>query len=136
VIANALLKIIGDRFAPLAMSITGFIVGLPIFCDSGYIVLSGLNKSIAKRTGVPITIMSVSLATGLYAIHCLVPPHPGSAAAAGIIGVDFGKLILIGIIVALPAMIVGNLWANYAGRKIINKADDTEITVNPIQARL
>jgi GntP family gluconate:H+ symporter len=130
VIANALLKIIGDRFAPLAMSITGFIVGLPIFCDSGYIVLSGLNKSIAKRTGVPITIMSVSLATGLYAIHCLVPPHPGSAAAAGIIGVDFGKLILIGIIVALPAMIVGNLWANYAGRKIINKADDTEITVN------
>jgi GntP family gluconate:H+ symporter len=121
VIANSLLKVIGDRFAPLAMSITGFIVGLPIFCDSGFIVLSGLNKSIARRTGIPITIMSVSLATGLYAIHCLVPPHPGSAAAAGIIGVDFGKLILIGMVVALPGMIVGNLWANYAGKKAADK---------------
>jgi GntP family gluconate:H+ symporter len=124
VIANSLLKVIGDKFAPLAMSITGFIVGLPIFCDSGFIVLSGLNKSIARRTGIPITIMSVSLATGLYAIHCLVPPHPGSAAAAGIIGVDFGKLILIGIVVALPGMIAGNLWANYAGKKVADKITD------------
>jgi GntP family gluconate:H+ symporter len=116
VMAASMLKTLGDRRAPIAMSLTGFIVGLPIFCDSGYIVLSGLNKSIAKRTGIPITIMSVSLATGLYAVHCLVPPHPGSAAAAGIIGVDFGKLILTGIVVAISAMIVGNLWAKYAGK--------------------
>jgi len=116
VMASYLLKKIGDKHAPIAMSITGFIVGLPIFCDSGFIVLSGLNRSIARRTGVPITIMSVSLATGLYAIHCLVPPHPGSAAAAGTIGVDFGKLILIGMLVAIPAMIVGNVWARYAGK--------------------
>src|SRR5476651_372068 len=68
VLANSLLKIIGDKFAPLAMSITGFIVGLPIFCDSGYIVLSGLNKSMSKRTGISMATMSVSLATGLYAV--------------------------------------------------------------------
>jgi GntP family gluconate:H+ symporter len=123
VMASFMLKKLGDKHAPLAMSLTGFMVGLPIFCDSGFIVLSGLNKSIAKRTGIPMTIMSVSLATGLYAIHCLVPPHPGSAAAAGIIGVDFGKLILTGIVVAIPAMIVGNLWAKYAGKKV----DDTII---------
>jgi GntP family gluconate:H+ symporter len=120
VMASFLLKKLGNRHAPLAMSITGFIVGLPIFCDSGYIVLSGLNRTMAKRTGISITTMSVSLATGLYAIHCLVPPHPGSAAAAGIIGVDFGKLILTGIVVAIPAMIVGNLWAKYAGRKAVD----------------
>jgi GntP family gluconate:H+ symporter len=130
VMAASMLKTLGDRRAPIAMSLTGFIVGLPIFCDSGYIVLSGLNKSIAKRTGIPITIMSVSLATGLYAIHCLVPPHPGSAAAAGIIGVDFGKLILTGIVVAIPAMIVGNLWAKYAGNKTNDKIAEKEIEVN------
>jgi len=117
VMASYLLKRIGDKRAPVAMSITGFIVGLPIFCDSGFIVLSGLNRSISRRTGIPITIMSVSLATGLYAIHCLVPPHPGSAAAASTIGVDFGKLILVGMVVAIPAMIVGNVWARYAGKK-------------------
>jgi GntP family gluconate:H+ symporter len=128
VMAASMLKKLGDKRAPIAMSLTGFIVGLPIFCDSGYIVLSGLNKSIAKRTGIPIAIMSVSLATGLYAVHCLVPPHPGSAAAAGIIGVDFGTLILIGIVVAIPAMIVGNLWAKYAGKTKIDKiTEDVEI---------
>jgi GntP family gluconate:H+ symporter len=130
VMAASLLKTLGDRRAPIAMSLTGFIVGLPIFCDSGYIVLSGLNKSIAKRTGIPITIMSVSLATGLYAIHCLVPPHPGSAAAAGIIGVDFGKLILTGIVIAIPAMLVGNLWAKYAGNKTNDKTAEEIIEVN------
>jgi GntP family gluconate:H+ symporter len=124
VMANSLLKMLGAHLAPLAMSITGFIVGLPIFCDSGYIVLSGLNRSMAKRTRISVATMSVSLATGLYAVHCLVPPHPGASAAATTIGVDFGKLILIGALVALPAMIVGNLWAGYAGKKYNDVAED------------
>ena len=64
VMASYILKRTGEKHAPLAMSITGFIVGLPIFCDSGYIVLSGLNKSLCKRTGISAAIMSVSLATG------------------------------------------------------------------------
>jgi GntP family gluconate:H+ symporter len=118
VMATYILKRIGEKLAPLAMSLTGFIVGLPIFCDSGYIVLSGLNNSLCKRTGIPVVIMSVSLATGLYSVHCLIPPHPGAAAAAGTIGVDFGKLILTGILVAIPGMLTGYAWARYAGKKI------------------
>jgi gluconate:H+ symporter, GntP family len=118
VMAAYILKKVGERNAALALSITGFIVGLPVFCDSGYIVLSGLNKSLIKRTGISAVVMSVSLATGLYAVHCLLPPHPGAAAAAGTIGVDFGKLILYGVVIAIPAMIVGHIWAIYAGKKI------------------
>lgn len=118
VMANYILKKIGKRYPALAMSITGFIVGLPIFCDSGFIVLSGLNITLAKRTGIPVIIMAVSMATGLYSVHCLIPPHPGAAAAAGIIGVSYGKLIITGIIIAIPAMIAGYLYAGYAGRKI------------------
>jgi GntP family gluconate:H+ symporter len=130
VMASVLVKKLGNRFAPLAMSITGFVVGLPIFCDSGYIVLSGLNCSMAKRTGISMASMSVSLATGLLAVHCLIPPHPGATAAAATIGVDFGKLILVGIIVAIPAMIVGNLWANYAGRKVPDTITEDIIAVD------
>jgi GntP family gluconate:H+ symporter len=130
VMASFLLKKLGDKHAPLAMGITGFVVGLPIFCDSGFIVLSGLNKSMARRTGIPIAVMSVSLATGLYAIHCLVPPHPGSTAAAVTIGVDFGKLILTGALVAIPAMIVGYLWAGYAGKNTTDKVVDDLIEVD------
>jgi gluconate:H+ symporter, GntP family len=126
VMAAYILKKVGEHNAALALSITGFIVGLPVFCDSGYIVLSGLNKSLIKRTGISAVTMSVSLATGLYAVHCLLPPHPGAAAAATTIGVDFGKLILYGIIIAVPAMIVGHLWASYAGRKIQHATTDEE----------
>jgi GntP family gluconate:H+ symporter len=118
VMAKAILKKVGSKHADLAMSFTGLIVGLPIFCDSGYIVLSGLNKSIARSTGISIVIMAVSMATGLYAVHCIIPPHPGAAAAAGIIGADYGKLIPIGTLVAIPAMVAGYLWAKYAGKKI------------------
>jgi GntP family gluconate:H+ symporter len=131
VMATFILKKTGERKAPLAMSITGFIVGLPVFCDSGYIVLNGLNQSLAKRTGISVVIMSVSLATGIYTVHCLVPPHPGAAAAAATIGVDFGRLILVGIAVALPGMIVGHLWAAYAGKKLPHVSAEQEHITHP-----
>ena len=124
VMAAFILKKTGERNAALALSITGFIVGLPIFCDSGFIVLSGLNKSLAKRTGIPLAVTSVSLATGLYAVHCLIPPHPGAAAAAGVINVDVGKLMLTGIAVALPAMLVGYWWAKRSGKNIVTNIEE------------
>jgi len=123
VMASYILRKVGEKNAALSMSITGFVVGMPIFCDSGYIVLSGLNNSLAKRTGISMAVMAVSLATGLYSVHCLMPPHPGAASAAGIIGVDFGKLILWGILIAIPVSMIGYLWAAYAGKKFPPPAD-------------
>jgi GntP family gluconate:H+ symporter len=111
VMAETILKIAGDKNAPLAIALTGFIVGLPVFCDSGYIVLSGINKSLIRRTGRHVVTMSVSLAAGLYAVHCLLPPHPGAAAAAVTLNVEFGKLILYGLLIAAPAMFIGYFWA-------------------------
>jgi hypothetical protein len=116
VMASFLLRRVGDTNAPFAMSLTGFVVGLPIFCDSGYIVLSGLNNALSRRTGASIAVMATALATGLYSVHCLIPPHPGATAAAATIGVDYGKLILAGIVVAIPAMLVGYAWARHAGK--------------------
>jgi gluconate:H+ symporter, GntP family len=123
VLATFILKKVGIKNSALAMSITGFISGLPIFCDSGFIVLSGLNLSVAAKAGISVIIPAVALATGLYSVHCLIPPHPGATAAAGILGVGMGKLILIGILTALPAMFAGYLWAVFAGRKF---GDDKE----------
>ncbi|HUR09986.1 MAG TPA: GntP family permease [Flavitalea sp.] len=123
VIASFILRKTGDRHAPLAMSITGFVVGLPIFCDSGYIVMSGVNNSLQRKTGIPMPVMAISLATGLYSVHCLLPPHPGAAAAAALLKVDYGKLILTGLLVALPAMMAGNWWAKRMGRRVQSKEE-------------
>jgi gluconate:H+ symporter, GntP family len=117
VMAASILNLVGKKRSSLALSITGFIVGLPIFCDSGYIVLNGINQSLIRRTGIAAVTLSVSLASGLYAVHCLLPPHPGATAAAGKLGVDFGVLLGYGIVVAIPAMLVGHWWAVYGGKK-------------------
>lgn len=124
VMAAFIMRTVGEKRSALAMALTGFIVGLPIFCDSGYIVLSGLNRSLAKRTHTPMAIMAVSLATGLYSVHCLIPPHPGASAAAGLIGVDFGRLMLYGILIAIPSSIAGYLWASFMGKKVPDTGTD------------
>jgi GntP family gluconate:H+ symporter len=116
--ADFILKRTGSRKPAFAMSVTGYITGLPIFCDSAYIVLCGLNTQLARRTGVSVIYVAASLATGLLSVHCLVPPHPGITAAATTLGVDLGRVILFGMMIAIPAMLVGHSWTLYAGKKI------------------
>jgi gluconate:H+ symporter, GntP family len=116
-LAAFILEKVGEKRAPLAMCITGFAVGLPIFCDSGFIVLSGLNKSVARKTGAGIALMAGSLATGLYAVHCLLPPHPGASAATALLGSDYGSVILFGLLVALPSTLAGFAWVKWMAAK-------------------
>ncbi|MER1988813.1 MAG: SLC13 family permease, partial [Solibacillus isronensis] len=124
--AEVVLRVIGPKRPQLAMSIIGYIVSIPVFCDSGYIILTSLKKALAKRAGVTIASMAVALATGLYATHVLVPPTPGPIAAAGNIGATdyLGTIILMGLIVAIPATIVGYIWATKVASKIRVAADD------------
>lgn len=114
---NAILKLVGSKRSPLAMSIAGYVVSIPVFCDSGYVILTPLNKALAKKTDKSMAVMAVALATGLYATHCLVPPTPGPIAAAGILGADLGMVIGLGLIVSIPAMIAGYLWAVLFAKK-------------------
>ena len=114
---NAILRLVGKKRSPLAMSIAGYVVSIPVFCDSGYVILSPLNKALAQETGKSMAIMAVALSTGLYATHCLVPPTPGPIAAAGILKAELGAVIGLGLIVSIPAMIAGYLWANLFAKK-------------------
>lgn len=111
--AEVVLRIVGPKHPQLAMSLIGYIVSIPVFCDSAFIILSSLQKSLAKRAKVSIASMGVALATGLYATHVLVPPTPGPIAAAGNIGATdyLGTVILVGLLVAIPAAFVGYLWS-------------------------
>ncbi len=116
--ANFILRSVKEKNAAMAISITGFIIGLPIFCDSGFIILNGLNHSLVSRTHYKMPVMATALATSLMAVHCLVPPHPGITAAAGTIGADLGMVMLWGILLAIPAAITGYLWAIWRGSKM------------------
>jgi GntP family gluconate:H+ symporter len=116
--ANSILKIVKESNAPAAIAITGFIIGLPIFCDSGFIILSGLNHSLVKKTHYRMPVMAAVLATSLYAVHCLVPPHPGITAAVGTAGGDLGMVMLWGIALSIPAALIGYIWSVWRGKKV------------------
>ncbi|MFB4195537.1 GntP family permease [Streptomyces carpaticus] len=113
-LAEAVLKVIGKRHPALAVSLMGWVVSVPVFCDSGYVVLSPLQRSIARRTGKNPVVLGTALATGLYASHTFVPPTPGPIAAAGNVGIASDGLvwvILFGIPVSLVAAVAGLAWA-------------------------
>ncbi|MFB4314356.1 GntP family permease [Actinomadura sp. 21ATH] len=113
-LAEAVLKVIGRRHPAIAMSLMGWVVSIPVFCDSGYVVLSPLQRSIARKTGKNPVVLGTALATGLYASHTFVPPTPGPIAAAGNVGIGSDGLIwviLFGIPVSLVATIAGLAWA-------------------------
>ncbi|ACA87404.1 GntP family permease [Shewanella woodyi] len=112
--ADVVIKVLGKRFPTLTMSIIGYLVSIPVFCDSGFVILNSLKQSMANRMKVSSVSMSVALATGLYATHTFVPPTPGPIAAAGNLGLEsnLGLVIFVGVFVAAIAALAGTLWAN------------------------
>nr|WP_313405803.1 GntP family permease [Pseudomonas sp.] len=112
--AETVIRLLGQRFPTLTMSIIGYLVSIPVFCDSGYVILNSLKNALAARMKVSVVAMSVALATGLYATHTFVPPTPGPIAAAGNLGLEtsLGLVILVGLLVAAVTALAGMLWAN------------------------
>jgi len=93
------------------MGIIGYIVSVPVFCDSGFVILAPLAKALSRRARVSLAASAVALSLGLYATHTMVPPTPGPIAAAGILKADLGLVILWGSLVALVALAAGWLFA-------------------------
>ncbi len=112
-IARFILSKTGEQRSARALGITGFITGLPIFCNAGFIVLSGLSKSLSSKSKLPMPFMATVLGCSLYSVHCLIPPHPGVLAATGLIKVNIGYLIVIGTIFAIPGSIAAYLWSKW-----------------------
>ena len=94
--ALSFLKLFGKGREEIAMAITGFLVSIPIFCDSGFIILTPLAKAISSETRKSIVSIGIALACGLVITHTMVPPTPGPVGVAGIFEVNVGSLILGG----------------------------------------
>lgn len=124
VMANTILKIVGKARSVATMAITGYITGIPVFCDSGFVILSPIARALADRSKLSLAVMGTALSSGLYATHCLVPPTPGPIAMAGTLHADLGLVIMVGLIVSIPATISGLIYA----KKVASKFD---IPANP-----
>ena len=134
VMAETVIKVLGPRFPTLTMSIVGAVVSVPVFCDSGYIILNSLKETLAERLHVSSVAMSIALATGLYATHTFVPPTPGPIAAAGNLGLEsnLGLVIMVGVVVTAVAVLAGWWWSN----RFLNVAPDNIDALNAPAATL
>jgi len=112
-IARFILSKTGEKRSAQALGITGFITGIPIFCDSGFIILSGLAKSFSSKSKIALPFMATVLACSLYSVHCLIPPHPGALAAAALFDVNLGYLVVIGILFAIPGALAAYFWSKW-----------------------
>ncbi|MDN5201885.1 GntP family permease [Fulvivirgaceae bacterium BMA10] len=110
-LAEVVLNIIGKKRVHEAMALIGYIVSVPVFADSGFIILNPLNKSLTKKAGLSIAGTGIALILGLTLTHVMVPPTPGPIAAAGILGADVGLVMLLGIIISSISLIAVVIYA-------------------------
>ncbi len=117
-IAQSLLKRLSKLPLPYAISAIGYIVAIPVFCDSAFVILSALNKTLAQKSKTPRIALTIALSTGLFAPHVLVPPTPGPLAAAAQLELqNLLLLILFGGLVAFLLVLVGAIYAQYLAKK-------------------
>ncbi|MCG2459923.1 GntP family permease [Flavobacteriaceae bacterium F89] len=134
-IAEVILKVIGKKRVHATMGIVGFIVSIPVFADSGFIILNPLNKSLTKRAGLSVVGTATALILGLMITHVLVPPTPGPIAAAGIIGADVGLVMLVGLVVGAISLVVAIFYCKKMGSKIYIDPNP-EITDEEIEVKM
>ncbi|TJZ86768.1 GntP family permease [Paracoccus hibiscisoli] len=116
--AYSLIRWVGKKREDWAMVLTGYIVSIPIFCDSAFVILSPLVKALARNSGKSVLTLGIALAGGLMLTHHAVPPTPGPLGVAGIYGVDLGLMIFWGIVFTIPGMAVIVFYARAMGPRL------------------
>lgn len=105
-ITDALIERFGEKHLQWAMMITGFVVGIPLFYNVGFVLLVPLVFSVIYRTGMPAVYTALPMLAALSVTHGFLPPHPSPLAIAAQLGAETGKVLLYGILVAIPAILV------------------------------
>lgn len=122
--ANSILRLVGKKRSTLTMAATGYVTGIPVFCDSGFVILSPISRALAAQSNTSLAVIATALSAGLYATHCLVPPTPGPIAMAGTLEANLGLTIGVGLLISIPATLAGLIYA----KKVASKID---IPANP-----
>jgi len=118
-IAQSLMIYLKRLPLPYVLGSIGFIVSIPVFCDSAFVILSSLNKELSSRSKVPLLALTIALSTGLFAAHTLVPPTPGPLAAAANLGLEnLGLLLVVGAPIAFVLVLVGAAYAQWVSKRV------------------
>ena len=128
-LADAVIRMVGEKRPGLALELMGWVVSVPVFCDSGFVILNPIRKALVKRTGASSVMLAVCLACGLYIAHVFIPPTPGPIAAAQTMGIGENLLLVIGfgVLCSVFPLTAGYFYARYIGSRI-HSSEETEDT--------
>jgi GntP family gluconate:H+ symporter len=117
-ITGSMIGWVGEARMPLALTLSGFVIGLAIFSDVGYLILNPLVHSAAINSGLNMSVMATGLVGAMQLTHAMVPPTPGPLAAVALVGADIGQVILYGGLCTLVASLAGWGYALLVGPHI------------------
>ena len=119
-LADMVIKVVGKKNPELAMELMGWVVSIPVFCDSGFVILDPIRRALVRRTGTSSVAMTVALSAGLYISHVFIPPTPGPIAAANTLGIGDNLLLVMGmgVLASILPLIAGLFYAKFIGKKI------------------
>ena len=125
-LADMVVKLVGQKNPELAIELMGWVVSIPVFCDSGFVILDPIRRAMVRRTRTSSVAMTVALSAGLYISHVFIPPPPGPIAAASTLGIGDNLLLVMGmgVLASILPLIAGLLFAKYIG-KSVKSADET-----------
>lgn len=116
-ISSSLISVFGRKNIQWAVMVTGFLVGIPLYYNAGFVILVPLVFSIAKRTGLPLLFVAIPMAAALSTTHCFLPPHPGPVILVQAFGADIGMTLLYGLAIAIPTVILaGPVLSQFIGK--------------------
>ncbi len=119
-ITSSMVRWVGEKRMPLALTMSGWIIGLAIFSDVGYVILNPLVHSAALKSALNMSVMATGLVGAMQMTHAMVPPTPGPLAAAALVGADLGTVIVYGGLATLIASLAGWVFALVAGPHIVS----------------
>ncbi len=138
--ADVVVKLVGKNHPEAAMLIMGWIVSIPVFCDSGFVILNPIRKALVKRTGRSSVATTVALSMGLYISHCFIPPTPGPIAAANTLFeqglTQEANLLLvmgIGAAASILPLLAGYVYALFIGKKVRAKDEASNVDGEVVQ---
>jgi gluconate:H+ symporter, GntP family len=117
-ITASMIRWVGKKRIPLALTLSGFFIGIAVFSDVGFIILNPLVHSAALSSGLDMSVAATGLVGALQLTHAMVPPTPGPLAAAAIVKADLGRVILWGSIITLIASLAGWVFSLLVGPRI------------------
>src|SRR5258705_10747174 len=122
-ITSTLIKSFGETNIQLAVLVTGFLVGIPLYYNAGFVILVPLVFSIARKTKLPLLYIGIPMAASLSATHCFLPPHPGPVVLINAFKADLGKTLMYGLMLVVPIVIIAGPLLGKTLQKINVKVD-------------